>query len=176
MKKLLLLLVTISMLGVFGCKEEEETVVTPTVTDPLVGVWVSEGLNVPFGLRYLKIKKIVATFNKDKSYSVVSTDSSNVTSTVTGTYANSESAYTDTLSASQTKGAKINTITANQNAPALTATGIYTVSGTKMAYEVIQSTPALPGPTLPPTAAGGFGSTTIAGAKNAFYIQNYVKQ
>lgn len=176
MKKLFLLIAAAALFTMIGCKDEETTV-TPTATkDPIVGVWVSEGTNVPLGLRYLKIKKIVATFNENKSYSVVSTDSSNVTSTVTGTYSNSESAYTDTLSTSTTKGAKINSITANQNTPALTATGIYTISGTKMAYEVIQSTPALPGPTLPPTAAGGFGSTTIAGNKNAFYIQVYVKQ
>ena len=176
MKKLFILLVAIAMVTVIGSKKEESATAVVTPKDPIIGTWVSEGLNVPFGLRYLKIKKIVASFNENKSYTVISTDSSNVTATVTGTYSNSESSFTDTLSSSSTKGSKINTITANQNTPALTATGIYTISGTKMAYEVIQSTPALPGPTLPPTAAGGFGSTTIAGNKNAFYIQIYVKQ
>ena len=44
-----------------------------------------------------------------------------------------------------------------------------------MTYEVIQTTPALAAVSAP-TAAGGFGSTTIAGTKYAIYIQKYVKQ
>lgn len=176
MKKLLLLL-TVSLL-IISCSKDDNGTTPPPQTDPIVGTWVSEGANVAFGLRLapFKIKKIVATFNANKSYTVVQTDSSDVQTTLTGTYANSESAYTDTLSTSFTKGAKIWDIVANQTTPAsITATGICAISGTNMTYEIIQTSPPLTG-VNPPTAAGGFGSTTIGGVKYAIYIQKYVKQ
>ncbi len=144
----------------------------------IVGTWVTEGANVAYGLRLapFKVKKIVATFNENKSYTVVQTDSANVTTTFTGTYVITESAYSDTLSTSITKGVKIYNIVANQATPStVTATGIYAISSTNMSYEVIQTSPALTGVNAP-TAAGGFGSTTIGGVKYAIYIQKYVKQ
>lgn len=178
MKKQLLLLAAIALFIAVGCKKEDDAVVTPTATDPIVATWVSEGLNVPFGLRSapFKVKKIVATFNSNKSYTVVQTDSANVQTTFTGTITTNESANTDTASASLTKGAKINNIVANQATPsAVTSTGIFAISGANMTYEIIQTTPALAGVSAP-TAAGGFGSTTIAGVKYSIYVQKYVKQ
>jgi hypothetical protein len=144
----------------------------------IVGTWITEGANVAFGLKLapFKVKKIVATFNENKSYTVVQTDSANVTTTFTGTYTSTESTYSDTLSTSFTKGAKVYTIVANQATPStVTATGIYAISSTNMSYEVIQTSPALTGVNAP-TAQGGFGSTTIGGAKYNWYIQKYVKQ
>ncbi|MFZ4621715.1 MAG: hypothetical protein ACOYNS_14235 [Bacteroidota bacterium] len=178
MKKLLMLLVTLALLSAIGCKKEDDAVVTPVVTAPIVGTWVSEGTNIAIGLRGapFKVKKLTAVFNSDKSYTVTQVDSANVTTTFTGTITTTESTYSDTASASTTKGAKINTIVANQASPsAVTSTGIFAISGSNMSYEIIQTTPALSGVSAP-TAAGGFGSTTIAGTKYAIYVQKYVKQ
>jgi hypothetical protein len=177
MKKLLLLLVTVSMLGVFGCKEEEETVVAPVAKDPIVGTWVSEGLNVPIGLRSapFKVKKITATFNENKSYTVVQIDSANVSTTFTGTITYTASTSKDTVSSSTTKNATIYNIVASQATPSVvTSTGIYAISGSNMTYEIIQTTPALG--VNPPTPAAGFGSTSVGTTKYPIYIQKYVKQ
>ena len=180
MKRLLLPLFLMGLvLTLSSCKKDDSTTTDPVATTPaIVGTWVSEGANMAYGLRIapFKVKKIVATFNANSTYTVVQTDSSNVNTTLTGTYTTVESSNTDTASASVTKGAKIITIAANQLSPStVLATGIYAISGTNMSYEVIQTTPALSG-VLPPTAVGGFGSTTIGGVKYAIYIQKYVKQ
>lgn len=179
MKRFSLSLILLGLtLSLSSCKKDDNNTTAPVTVDPIVGTWVSDGANVCYGLRVapFKVKKIVATFNENKSYTVVQTDSSNVQTTLSGTYTNSESTYTDTLSASLTKGSKIFNIVANQSSPStVIATGLYCINGNNMSYEVIQTTPALSG-VLPPTAAGGFGSTTIAGVKYAIYIQKYVKQ
>lgn len=152
--------------------------ITFKVLDAIVGKWLCEGLNVPYGLRVapFKVIKIVATFNENKSYTVVQTDSSNVNTTFSGTYTGTATTYTDTMSANMTKGAIINDITANQSSPStITAQGIFAIKSTFMTYEVIQVNPPLAG-VNPPTAAAGFGSTSIAGIKYPIYIQRYVKQ
>lgn len=177
MKKLLLLLVVASSMLLTSCKKDDSTT-EPVAVDPIVGTWLSEGANVAYGLSVapFNVSKIVATFNANKSYTVVQTDKSNVTTTFTGTYTNTASTNTDASTTTGTAGAVIFNIVANQASPAaVTATGIYAISGTNMAYEVIQTTPALSGVSAP-TAAGGFGSTTIAGTKYAIYVQKYVKQ
>jgi hypothetical protein len=177
MKKLSLFLLSVAMLFVISCKDEE-TSTQPTVTkDPIVGVWVSEGTNIAPGLASVaKAKKVVSTFNEDKSYSVVQTDSANTVTTYTGTYSTTESAYSDTASASFTKGAKIISITAIQSSPsALTAKGIYAISGNKMSYEVINEALVAFNYGLP-TAKDGFGSTTYSSVKlGATWLQKYVK-
>ena len=177
MKQLFLLCTAIAMFAMIGCKDEE-TVTTPTTTkDPIVGVWVSEGANVPYGLRVapFKVKKITATFNENKSYTVVQVDSANVQTTYTGTITYTESTSSDTVSTSTTKGAKIYNIVANQATPTVvTSTGIYAIIGTNMTYEIIQTSPALG--VSPPTPAAGFGSTSVGTTKYPIYIQKYVKQ
>jgi len=177
MKKLLLLLAVAGTMFITSCKDEETTT-EPVVVDPIVGTWVSEGANVPYGLSVapFNVSKIVAVFNANKSYTITQTDKSNVTTTLTGTFTNTASTSTDASATYGTQGATIYNIVANQATPAsITATGIYAISGTKMTYEVIQTTPALSGVSAP-TAVGGFGSTTIAGTKYAIYVQKYVKQ
>jgi hypothetical protein len=165
------------VLTLSSCKKDDDNPTPPTVkTDPFVGTWVSDGANICPGLRVAptKIKKIVVTFNENKSYTVLQTDSSNVQATLTGTYSVTESSYTDTLSTSFTKGGKIYNITCNQSSPsALTSVGIYCISGTNMTYEVIVNNLA---GVVPPTAAGGFGSTVIYGNNSSAYVQKYVKQ
>ena len=179
MKKLLFLSFFVLAFALTSCKKTDNTVVTPPpATDPIVTTWVSQGANIPYGLRVapFKVVKIVATFNANNSYTVVQTDSSNTQTTLTGTYSTTASAYTDTVSASTTHGAAIITIVANQSSPSpVTSTGIYAISGSNMTYEIIQTQPAIAGVSAP-TALGGFGSTTIAGTKYAIYVQKYVKQ
>ncbi|MDP2038930.1 MAG: hypothetical protein Q8L04_16235 [Ignavibacteria bacterium] len=178
MKKLLLLVVIGGSIFFTSCKKDETVTEAPVVTDPIVGTWVSEGANVAVGLAGapFNVAKIVATFNANQSYTVVQTDKSGVSATLSGTYTNPISTSTDGSDVYGTKGAAIYSIVANQSSPtSVIATGIYAISGTKMTYEVIQTTPAITGVTAP-TAAGGFGSTTIAGTKYAIYVQKYVKQ
>ena len=178
MKKMLILAAVVLIAGLTGCKKDSSNTVTPTPTDPIVGTWLSTGTNVAYGLRVapFKVKSITATFNSNMSYTVVQTDSANVQTTLSGTYANPVSTSTDTLSTDGTTGATIYNIVANQTTPStVTATGIYAIKNSNMTYEVIQTTPALAGVSAP-TAAGGFGSTTIAGTKYAIYVQKYVKQ
>ena len=177
MKKLLLLLVAAGSMVLTSCKSDSSSEPEQAV-DPIVGTWVSEGTNVAPGLggAPFNVSKIVATFNANKSYTVIQTDKSNVTTTFTGTYTNTASTSTDASTTTGTLGATIYNIVANQATPsAVIATGIYAISTTKMTYEVIQTSPALTGVSAP-TAAGGFGSTTIAGTKYAIYVQKYVKQ
>jgi hypothetical protein len=178
MKKLLVLFILASSLFMTSCKKDDSNPTEQTKVDLIVGTWVSEGANVAPGLAVapFNVVKITATFNANKSYTVVQTDKNGVNTTLSGTYTNTESTYTDASTTTGTQGAKIYTIVANQSTPAaVTATGIYAVSGTKMSYEVIQTTPPLTGVNAP-TAAGGFGSTTISGTKYAIYVQKYVKQ
>lgn len=178
MKKLLVLLMVAGSLMFTSCSSDDSNPSDSNSADAIVGTWVSEGTNVALGLTVapFNVTKIVATFNANKSYTVVQTDKNNVSTTLTGTYTNTESTYTDQSTTTGTQGAKIYTIVANQSSPAaVTATGIYAISGTKMTYEVIQTAPPLTGVNAP-TAAQGFGSTTIAGTKYAIYVQKYVKQ
>lgn len=178
MKKMLFALsLFVVVFTISSCKDDDTTVAPVTPKDPIVGVWTSDGANVAFGLKLapFKVKKIVATFNENKTYTVVQTDSANVNVTFTGTYTNTETTFLDTLSTSITKGAKVYTIVANQATPStVTATGIYAIGANGMTYEVIQTSPALTGVSAP-TAAGGFGSTTIGGVKYNWYVQKYVK-
>jgi hypothetical protein len=177
MKKILIIAVVVLMAGLTGCKKDSSST-APTTTDPIVGTWLSTGTNVAYGLRLapFKVKSITATFNANGSYTVVQTDSSNVITNFTGTYVNPASTNTDTTTTSLTHGATIHNIVASQATPTtVTATGIYAITDVNMTYEVIQTSPVLAG-VLAPTAAGGFGSTTIGGVKYAIYVQKYVKQ
>ena len=178
MKKLLLLLVVAGSMVLISCKKDDSTTEPVAPVDPIVGTWLSEGANVPAGLSGapFNVSKIVATFNANKSYTVVQTDKSNVTTTFTGTYTNTASTSTDASATTGTQGATIYNIVANQSTPSpVISTGIYAISTTKMTYEIIQTTPAITGVTAP-TAAGGFGSMTYVGVKLSIYVQKYVKQ
>lgn len=176
MKKLLLLSVIVGSLFISSCSSDDSSTGAKAADDPIVGTWVSSGTNVPYGLTALNVASITATFKADKTYTVVQTDKSNVSTTLTGTYTFTASTSKDASTTYGTKDATIYNIVANQSSPsAVTATGICAISGTAMTYEVIQTTPAISGVTAP-TAAGGFGSTTIGGTKYAIYVQKYVKQ
>ena len=144
-----------------------------TVEDPIVGVWVSDSTNVApllYGAPF-HVRKIVATFKANGTYTVIQTDSSQTSLTLTGVWlaaAGGAAAPKD----------KIRTITVNQGTPSsLTAEGIYEVSvaaGTiTMNYEVVQTEPPLAGVTKP-TAAAGFGSTA-GGTFGMINVQKYVR-
>ncbi len=167
MKNLSFILFLILTLVFVSCKKEDSGTTPTTPKDAIIGTWVSEGNNVALGLRVvLKTKKIVATFNENKTYTVVATDSNNVSVTYTGTYQSAEKA--DTL---------IYPITLNQLTPvALKSQGIYQIKGNVMTYEVIQVDPPLQGFT-PPTVEEGFGSTKYNGVKlGTYWVQIFVKQ
>lgn len=168
MKKLLLLLPAV-LFFFTGCKKDDSTTVTPPAeTDPIVNTWVSEGADVAPGLKAtLKTKKIVATFNANKTYTVIATDSTGGQVTYTGTFVTS----TNT-------GSTIRSIVLTQTSPtAVTSTGIYKVDSTGgMKYEVVQTTPAITGFEAP-TATGGFGSTKYNGTPlGTTWVQGFVLQ
>lgn len=167
MKNLVLVFALSFALLFVACEKEEDTTGPTTSQDAIVGTWVSEGNNVAIGLRMtLKTKKIVATFNANKTYTVVATDSNNVSVTYTGTY--QSAGVADTL---------IHDITLNQQQPvALKSQGIYQIKGNVMTYEVIQVEPPIQGFT-PPTKAEGFGSTKYNNVRlGVTWVQVFVKQ
>lgn len=178
MKKLLLLVLIAGAMFVTSCKSDDSSTGPDATVDPIVGTWLSSGTNVAPGLAVapFNVKQITATFRADKTYTVVQVDNNNVSTTLSGTYTTTASTSTDASATTGTSGSVINNIICSQSTPsAVTATGIFAIKGTAMTYEVIQTTPALTGVSAP-TAAGGFGSTTIAGTKYAIYVQKYVKQ
>jgi len=133
----------------------------------IVDSWISEGTNVAPGLVLtLKTKRIVATFNANNTYTVVATDSFNTDVTYSGTYTTTSN-----------NGTSIRGIVLNQTVPtSVTSTGIYRVTTKDLKYEVIQTTPAIPGFTAP-TATGGFGSTSYNGIPlGATWVQTFIYQ
>ncbi|MDX9760106.1 MAG: IPT/TIG domain-containing protein [Bacteroidota bacterium] len=143
------------------------------VEDPIVGVWVSDSANVApllYGAPF-HVRKIVATFKANGTYTVVQTDSSQTSLTLTGV-------WFAAVGGAAAPNDKIRTITVNQGTPsALTAEGIYevTVDDGKimMNYEVVQTEPPLAGVSKP-TAEGGFGSTA-GGTFGMINVQKYVR-
>lgn len=167
MKRLLLIAAAAITLFFTGCKDEDSTTnPTPTTTqDPIVGVWISDNIDVAPGLQTtLKTKRIIATFEKNNTYTVTAYDSTNASVIYSGT-------YTTTAG----KG-NIRNIVLTQTVPtSVTSTGIYEVNADKnLIYEVIQTTPAIAGFTAP-TPDSGFGSTAYNGIKlGATWIQKFV--
>ncbi|QOJ27344.1 MAG: hypothetical protein HRU80_00100 [Ignavibacteriales bacterium] len=168
MKRLLYVLVLLPFL--FAACDKDDNGTNPPVTppaEPMVGTWNSENIDVAPGLiATLKTKKIVATFNSNNTYQVVATDSTNTSVTYSGTYTTSAAT-----------GTTIRNIVLNQTVPtSVTSTGIYEVNAKgHMKYEVVQTTPAIPGFTAP-VASEGFGSTKYNNiALGQTWIQGYVK-
>ena len=170
MKKLFIfLLFATTTIFYVGCSKDEDGGTTPPPPqDQIVNTWISEGADVAPGLvATLKTVKIVATFNANNTYNVVATDSAGANVTYSGTYSVTENA-----------GTTIKSITLNQTVPtSVTSQGIYQVDANGfLKYEVIQTTPAIPGFT-PPTAVEGFGSTKYNSIPlGATWIQKFVKQ
>ena len=168
MKKLFILLLFAAATFLYvGCSKDDDGGTTPPPPqDPIVGTWISEGADVALGLvATLKTVKIVATFNANKTYNVIATDSAGANVTYSGTYTVTENS-----------GTAIRSIVLNQSAPtSITSTGIYQVDANGfLKYEVIQTTPAIAGFT-PPTAGEGFGSTKFNGTSlGQTWIQNFV--
>ncbi len=163
MRKAILPVMVLAAFGLAACGSEDSTG-PETQTDELVGTWISAGSNVAPGLAAVGVDSILATFNEDQTYTVLNYAGGSQ-ATLTGTW----------VAGTQAEG-QIRSVTVTQISPsALTAQGIFQVSGTAMTYEVIQVEPALQGVTAP-TVAGGFGSTTIAGQANNAYVQHYDKR
>lgn len=168
MKKLFIpLLFASASILYFGCSKSDDGGPTPPPPqDPIVNTWISEGADIAPGLvATLKTVRIVATFNANNTYNVVATDSAGANVTYSGTY-----------SVNENSGTTIKSITLNQTVPtSVTSQGIYQVDANGfLKYEVIQTTPAIPGFT-PPTAAEGFGSTKYNGIPlGPTWIQNFV--
>lgn len=168
MKKLFLILFAATMAFFYaGCNKSDEGGPAPTPpADPIIGVWISEGADVAPGLiATLKTVRIVATFNTNNTYNVVATDSAGAQVTYSGTY-----------SVTENSGTLIRSIVLNQTVPtSVKSTGIYQVNSDGfLKYEVIQTSPAIPGFT-PPTAGEGFGSTKYNNVSlGQTWVQNFI--
>ncbi len=163
----LVLILAVPVMIFAGCGDDDNDGGTGAEVDVIVGQWLSEGANVAPGLvATLKTKSITATFNENQTYTVVATDSSDVSVTYQGTYVTEAN-----------DGTTIRSITLNQTVPtSLTSQGIYEVSGSLLTYEVIQTDPALTGFTAP-TPEGGFGSTAFQGTPlGATWVQKFELQ
>ncbi len=167
MKKLIysLLVVALALTG-FACGSSS-TGGDKDEVEAIVGNWVSEGAdNVAIGLQMLaKTARIEATFEKNDTYTVVSTDSAGADVTFTGTFQLGDE--TDS---------GIRTITLQQNEPtSVVSEGIFQIEGNTMTYEVIQTEPSIGAEA--PTVEGGFGSTLVNGdVTGVLWIQKFEKQ
>jgi hypothetical protein len=133
----------------------------------IIGRWQSSGANVAPLLRNTGIDSIYAEFRTDNTYIVRAFQADGSSTTLTGTFGQQRS-----------NTGNIYNITVTQNSPtSLISQGIFAVAiennQTTMQYEVAQTDPNIPGVT-PPTAAGGFGSTS-GGAFGVLNVQKYVK-
>ena len=162
----LLLMAMFTLIMISACSSNDDD--SDKNLDELIGTWESSGTgNVAIGLAGAPFKtaKIVAVFNENNTYNVVSTDSAGANTTFTGTW----------TVGTEAEGA-VRSITLSQNTPAaLVSSGIFQVAGTTMTYEIIQSDPAITGVT-PPSAAEGFGSTKFGGVNWPIWIQKYAKK
>lgn len=151
----------IAALFAVGCSSDDDGGSEP-LPDPnydvIVGKWRSP---VPAPILASFVDSIHAEFNNNQTYLVKSFKDGAITE-LTGTY-ETEDGVGD-----------IRNITLQQGAPTtLTSVGIFRVSGNDLTYEVAQTEPAQAGVT-PPTAEGGFGSTSD-GAFGDMNIQHYKK-
>lgn len=179
---LMMVLLCVGMLATTSsCKKEKETATCsdgkqngdetgvdcggtcPACEVGVQGKWWSKGADVALLLKGapFNIDSIYAEFNTNMTYTVVSY-SGGTGLTLTGTYTQSASGVGD-----------IWNITVQQSSPSvLTSVGIFEVVGNNMTYEIVQTEPAIGA--VPPTAAGGFGSTN-GGALGTLNVQKYVR-
>jgi hypothetical protein len=164
-------MILVLAVAVQACKDETTTPEpdpTPAV-NPIVGTWKSQGTDVaPLLGVFFNIDSIGATFRTNNTYSVAARDTGGTIINYAGTYSVTESGV-----------ANIYNITLNQSAPTeVTSQGIYRVfaaSPDSMYYEVIQTTPSLPGTWTAPTAAAGFGSTAGPNLPAGWNLQKFRK-
>lgn len=131
----------------------------------IIGRWYSSRANVAPILVNLGIDSIYAEFRANNTYTVESF-AGGAKTTLTGTFTQTK-----------TNTNEIWDIVVNQAQPSsLKSQGIFKIfagNPVTMKYEIAQTEPAIPGVT-PPTAAGGFGSTS-GGAFGNLNIQTYIK-
>jgi hypothetical protein len=136
----------------------------------VVGTWLSTGANLAKGFTQapFNVQSITGVFKADSTYSVTSVDMSGKMTTSAGTWTSMPSSVAGIFDFQQ-----------NQTQPsAATAKGIYQIDATQsppmLTLEGVQVSPSLGA--SPPTAAQGFGSTTVNGQKTSDWIQKYVRQ
>lgn len=166
MKKFINLSLVLVGFAVFAtsCKEDETNDDNNNNTaEGIQGEWQSSGDDVaPLLTALFGTDSIYANFAMDMSYTVEQYDSTGAKLTLSGVYTQTESGV-----------GNIWTITVNQTSPAaLDSEGIFEVTGSTMLYEIVQTNPDISA--VPPTAAGGFGSTN-GGALGMMNVQAYQK-
>lgn len=130
--------------------------------------WLSRRENIAPALRKApyRLINIIADFNYDNTYNIVTVDSGLTETTFTGTY--------QTIDSNASSGIK--QITLSQSAPtSAVLQGIFRVDSL-LILEIIQVQPPVQG-LSPPTISGGFGSTALNGVQlGEEWIQRFQKQ
>lgn len=129
-------------------------------TVALAGTWRSEGgdLSELFSGDPFHYVSVEATFAADGSYVVSSTDRDGTSYVLTGVWSGADG-QPGTVSLSQTEPYEAE------------AEGIWQVDGDTLTYEVVQTIPDYG--FVPPTPAGGFGSTSGPGLTPGLNVQLY---
>ncbi|MEQ1567543.1 MAG: hypothetical protein ABMA64_18015 [Myxococcota bacterium] len=134
---------------------------TAAPRSPLVGAWVSEGSDIaalladpPFS--YVRVD---AVFGSDGSYSVDSITRDDLVIELSGTWSSDGSTTPAAIALHQTEPYEA------------LASGIWQVEGGELTYEVVQTTPDYG--YVPPTPAGGFGSTAGPGVEPGVNVQTF---
>ena len=151
-------------LTIVGCKKEDtDDNNKPPQKVGIQGEWQSSGADVaPILVVLFGTDSIYANFKTDMSYVLEQYDTTGAKLTLTGVYSQTESGI-----------GSIYDIVVNQSSPAtLESAGIFEITGNTMQYEIVQTSPDIGA--IPPTAAGGFGSTN-GGALGMANVQVYKK-
>lgn len=137
----------------------DDTAAAPGAT-ALADAWRSEGgdLSDLFSGEPFRYVAVEAVFRADGGYVVTSTDQDGATYVLTGTYAATDGAP-GAVSLSQVEPYEAE------------AEGIWQVDGDTLTYEVVQTVPDYG--FVPPTPAGGFGSTAGPGLSPGVNVQIY---
>ena len=147
-----------------------QTIQSNTATKDLgiIGKWLSEGANVaPLLVTYFKVAKVEAEFKADFTYKVNQFNIGNTTTTP-------DLVFTGTFVIAKSTTGNIWTITCNQELPYVAvASGIFEIktSPEVLWYEVAQTSGTQ---NVPPTPAGGFGSTN-GGTLGVMNVQKFVR-
>lgn len=137
----------------------DDTAVVPG--DGFVGSWRSEGgdLSELFAADPFFYTRVDAAFRADQTFQVDATDADGATYRLVGTYVADDSTDPGAVSLSQTEPYEA------------LASGIFSVAGDTLTYEVVQTSPDYG--FVPPTPSSGFGSTSGPNMDEDVNIQTY---
>lgn len=126
-----------------------------------VGTWRSEGADLSelFASDPFNYASVDASFRSNGGYTVDATDADGAEYALVGTYTTDESTDPATIALLQSEPYEA------------IASGIYSVAGDTLTYEIVQTSPDYG--FVPPTPGGGFGSTSGPNMDAGVNVQTY---